>query len=499
MLRLCRFLVVAAVLTITGSAGADPLTDKLSQVLSFTTAHNGINGVVVERLSDKHIVFTQNPDLRLMPASNRKLFTSATGLEMLGDSWQPETDILATAHPDAQGVLLGDLIVKGGGDSTLTVDDYTAIAKQLAAMGIKSIQGDLIADDTLFTDGPYGAEWGWDYLSDDYAPQISALEVNRGVVTVRVDPGSSPGDPVTFTLTPPIPFMEVHNSATTAAPKLADSGVAPSDVNSKIIKATPQVSGAVPGDPPDSLLVERRWDRNVIDVTGTLPAGKPAQIDITVADPTRYAITVFAAILADNGMTVSGSIKTAKCPAEAIALLKHQGPKIADYIKLMNKPSDNLLAESLIRLVGAARGKGGDYDDGHLVEDQFLKTLGLDTTRLTLADGCGVSRRDFVTAQSVANLLVAMHARPDWKTYYDSLPIAGVDGTLRKRMKGTLAAGNVHAKTGSLGEVSCLSGYITSRSGSIYVFSVLNNNYSGSTNDIRKMQDRFVEALAAGL
>jgi len=487
---------IAGLICITASAVADPLTDKLNHILSFTTQESGINGVIVERLSDKRILYSQNPDLRLMPASNRKLFTSAAGLELLGDSWRPETDILATSPVDVQGVIQGDLIVKGGGDSTLTVDDYTAIAKQLAEQGVKTVAGDLVGDDTLFTDGPYGAEWGWDYLSDDYAPQISALEVNRGVVTVRVDPGVQPGDPVAVALTPSIPFMVVNNSATTTV----EAPAAKTDPTStKIIKAVPAAPASVLSDPPDSLLVKRRWDRNVIDVTGSLPAGKPVKIDITVADPSKYALTTFASILESSGITIGGAVKLAACPPGASVLLKHQGPAIADYIKLMNKPSDNLLAESLIRLVGAAHGKGGDYDNGHAVESQFLTGLGVDNSKLTLADGCGVSRRDFVTAKSVANLLIAMHAKPDWKVYYESLPIAGVDGTLRKRMKGTLAAGNVHAKTGSLGAVSCLSGYITSRTGVVYVFSILNNNFSCPTNDIRKMQDQVVETLASGL
>jgi PBP4 family serine-type D-alanyl-D-alanine carboxypeptidase len=245
--------------------------------------------------------------------------------------------------------------------------------------------------------------------------------------------------------------------------------------------------------------VEREWDRNVIDVTGTLPAGAPVHIDITVADPARYAAAVFTSALQGAGITISGAVKTGAAPLGANVVLKHTGPKIADYIKLMNKPSDNLLAESLIRLVGMEIGKGGSYDNGHAVESDWLVRQGIDTAKLDLADGCGVSRRDFVTARSVADLLVLMHGKADWQVYDDSLPIAGVDGTLRKRMKDTLAAGNVHAKTGSLGEVSCLSGYVTSKSGVLYVFSVLNNNFSGPTNDIRAMQDRFVEALAAGL
>ena len=159
----------------------------------------------------------------------------------------------------------------------------------------------------------------------------------------------------------------------------------------------------------------------------------------------------------------------------------------------MNKPSDNLLAESLVRLLD----KAGTYEAGHAHETPFLRSLGVDTASIALIDGCGVGRRNFVTARSVSQLLLGMHRKRDWHIYYDSLPIAGVDGTLKSRMKGTAAANNVHAKTGTLSQARALSGYVTGYHGQLYVFSLLMNNFPGSARSAGNVQDKFVETLAA--
>ena len=159
----------------------------------------------------------------------------------------------------------------------------------------------------------------------------------------------------------------------------------------------------------------------------------------------------------------------------------------------MNKPSDNLLAESLVRELDGA----GTYDAGHAREAPFFRSLGVNTETIALVDGCGVGRRNFVTARSIAQLLLGMHREKNWPLYYVSLPIAGVDGTLKGRMIGTPAQNNVHAKTGTLSQARALSGYVTGRSGQLYVFSLLMNNFPGNARSAGTVQDQFVEYLAA--
>ena len=168
-------------------------------------------------------------------------------------------------------------------------------------------------------------------------------------------------------------------------------------------------------------------------MTGTLPLGKTLEQNVPVQDPARLAATLLKQSLAAVGIVVTGRAVTGQTPPETVVLASHLSLPLAQYLPLMNKPSDNLLAESLVRLLSDA----GTYDAGHARETPFLKSLGVETEAIALVDGCGVGRRNFVTARAVAQLLVGMHKKADWRVWYDSLPIAGVDGTLKSRMKGT--------------------------------------------------------------
>ena len=331
----------------------------------------------------------------------------------------------------------------------------------------------MVGDGTLFRDGPYGQGWEWDDLPYYYAPQISGLEVSRGVLAVHVSAGATVAAPVHVAVDQPTHYLPIDCTATTAA---KDS-------------------------PADACAVERPWEQNEVRVTGTLPLGGHADAVVTVEDPARYAATVFTEALQRDGVTVDGTPATGATPDTAKTVLAaHTSVPMSEYIAKMNKPSDNLLAESLIRVIGAAKGAGGTYPAGHAAETAFFQTLGLDVGgSIDLYDGCGLSRKSVVTPRAVAGLLRAMHAKPDWAAYNNSLPIAGVDGDLRNRLKGTRAAGNVHAKTGTLHGVSTLSGYVTGTHGDLYVFSLLLNNFPGDADAARAVRDRFVLALAEGL
>ncbi len=169
----------------------------------------GITGAMVCRVGDGKVLYAHDADMRLLPASNRKLFTSAAALELLGDDYTIRTDLCASAKPDASGTITGNLYLRGGGDGLLSPDDLDAMAQALAQQGVKRITGNVVGDGTLFTDGPYGFGWEWDDFSDEEFPQISGLEVNEGVLAVHVAPGAAAGDPVTATLTPPTDYVPV--------------------------------------------------------------------------------------------------------------------------------------------------------------------------------------------------------------------------------------------------------------------------------------------------
>ncbi len=445
---------------------APGLTRALDKILATPTLSGGITGAMVCRADNGAVLYAHDADTRLLPASNRKLFTAASALCLLGPNFRARTEVLAAAKPDAAGAVHGTLYLRGGGDGLLSPADLDTLAVAVAGQGIKRIDGNVAGDGSRFKGGPYGFGWEWDDFSDEEFPQISGLEVNEGVLAVHIAAGSAPGEPVSVTLTPPTDYVSLVVSAKTGAKDAANDCAA-----------------------------ERPWDKNYFRVTGTLPVGQTLDVNVPVKDPDRLAATLFRQALIRHGIAVTGPAVQGQTPAGAAVLAVHDGLPLSETLARMNKPSDNLLAECFVRLLSPV----GSYDAGHELETPVFQKLGVDTDKIALVDGCGVGRRDFVTARAATNLLVGMHRRPDWKLYYDSLPIAGVDGTLKGRMKGTAAAGNVHAKTGTLSQVRALSGYVTGKDGRLYVFSLLMNNFPGKAKTAGDVQDAFVEELASSL
>jgi D-alanyl-D-alanine carboxypeptidase/D-alanyl-D-alanine-endopeptidase (penicillin-binding protein 4) len=488
-------LLTLAATCLFGSRPALPDVDfaaKMDQILNAPALQGGITGCVVERLQDRAILYARNADTRLMPASNRKLFTTAAVLDILGDGYTLSTRVLAAQPPSPDGTLPGDITLRGGGDSLLSVADLDTLAKAVAAAGVKHVLGGVVGDGTAFDGEPYGASWGWDTLNDDYAPVIAGLELTDGDITVDADGGATAGAPVAYHLDPPSTLETVINNAVTA-PAGADAGFA----------------------------ATRAWRKPGIILTGTVPPGGHAELQIPVLDPVAYAAEQFRASLVRAGVTVDGPATSAMvAPAASVAplsgmitvrggppaqpgiipatsaptitLATHVSVPMNQYIAFMNKPSDNLLAESLVRDIGIAQAQQGSYAAGDVAEMKAWQDLGVDTSLLSFEDGCGVSRRDYVTVREIAELLTAMAGRKDFDDFEASLPIAGVDGTLKHRLIGTAAQGNVHAKTGTLTSARALSGYFTGASGKQYLFSIVMNNYPGSAPDAGKVQDAAV-------
>lgn len=446
---------------------ADDIPAEIKELINDPALAGSITGLMIVDTKDGRVILQHDQGTRLIPASNRKLFTSAAALEILGDSYTIPTLIVADSSPNPAGVVDGNLYIKGGGDAVLSLDDLASFVSTLKAAGVKEITGNIVGDSTLFTDGPYPEGWGVDYLSDDYAAQIAALEVNEGIVGVGVVGGSSVGSTPLVTLIPATHYIPIVDTATT-----------------------------VGADGVTNILVQRPYDKNEVDVSGTIKFGDAAPaINITVDNPPLYCTTLLTQDLADAGIKVDGKPILGAAPSSAVKLAEHDSVPMSDYIRLMNKPSDNLQAETLVRLLGAVKGQGGTFAFGDAVETGFFSSCGINPDELIFADGSGVTRLDQVSAHAVIKLLLAMKTKPDFQTYYNSLPIAGVDGTLKHRMIGTAAAGNVHGKTGTVRFCHALSGYVTDKSGHLLAFSILNNNFACPVEQVNRIQDTIMNEL----
>ena len=471
--QFARLLLLLLVLAVTiAPLHAAPAPQSLAAVLDHILAgpalRGGVTGAVVVRVRDGKVLYAHNPDLRLLPASNRKLFTAAAALGILGDDWTYKTQVLASAKPDSAGVVHGDVILRGVGDGALTTADMDDLVMQMAKAGVRRIDGSVIGDASLFTGPQYGFGWEWDDLSDEEFPVISSLEVNSGDIQVHVVHRFLNVSTVVIR-TPPVDYPVIDNQAQ-----------------------------ALPVGSPNTCVVVRPYGEDTVRITGNLPMSASLDRNVPVANPALYALNVLNYCLRVYGITTRGLQVSGRdrFPLPSVVLATHVSLPLAKYLPLMMKPSDNLIAESLVRTVGAAKGTAGTYDAGHALETPFFQSLGVDTTSIDLVDGCGVGRRNFVTARAVGQLLVGMSKRPDFAAYYDALPIAGVDGTLKSRMTKTRAAGNVHAKTGTLSQARALSGYVTGPHGGLYAFSLIMNNFPGNARSAGDVQDKFVERLA---
>lgn len=456
-----------------GAGGPSSFIEAVSRALSDPSLdHSGVTLLVVS-LDRGDTLFAREEDRLYTPASNRKLFTAAGALHWLGTDHRFRTALLSTA-PIEGDTVRGDLILVGGGDPDLVAADLVALADTLFARGARVVSGDVRADDTWFDDVEWGAGWMWDDGPYWEWPYVTALTLEDNVVTVTVRPGAEIGAPVVVRLDPPTDYVTLNVAATTGA------------------------AGGVP-----SLRIDRHWNprENVIDVAGSLPIGADSVVARrTVEEPALYAATVLRELLEARGVAVLGVARPGPldgAPADTIAV--HVSGPLAASVRNFLKVSDNLTGEILVKAMGASReGPPGSYAKGLAAERTFLAAeVGIDTTAQRLADGSGVSRYNLVTSRQTVRLLEYMSRRDDlFPAFLDALPLAGVDGTLEGRMRGTAAEGRARAKTGTLNGVTALSGYVPSADGERLAFSLMIEFYVGSAAPRRAVQDSIVAALA---
>ncbi|MBQ6640902.1 MAG: D-alanyl-D-alanine carboxypeptidase/D-alanyl-D-alanine-endopeptidase [Saccharopolyspora sp.] len=439
------------------SAAPDGLAADLDRILADPRLDGSHAGVVVRDPESDQVLYSRQARARATPASNAKLFTAAAALEQLGPQHRFRTDV-RTAAPRNGPVLAGDLYLRGTGDPTMLAADYDELARQVADSGVRVVQGRLLGDDSWFDDVPLGTGWAWDDEPAYYAAPVSALTVapdedfDAGSAIVRVTPGAE-GSPAAVRLDPPNGAVRVENQAVTGAP-----------------------------DSASTLSVERAHGSDQVVVRGSVPAGSaPAEEFTSVPDPTAYALDVFARALRAHGVQVAG-IGEGAVPEGARTIAARDSMPLRELLVPFLKLSNNGHAEVLTKTMGEqARGEGS-WPAGLAVLGERLTGLGLEPGRLRQVDGSGLSSMDSVSPEQVALLLDNVRARPWFADLRAALPVAAdpdrmVGGTLRNRMGGTPAAGNAHAKTGSLTGVSALSGYVTAANGRPLVFSVLLNDF----------------------
>jgi PBP4 family serine-type D-alanyl-D-alanine carboxypeptidase len=238
---------------------------------------------------------------------------------------------------------------------------------------------------------------------------------------------------------------------------------------------------------PEQMVLERDLGSMVFRLSGSVPMGGPAwEGSVAIEDPALFAATVFAEVLLSRGIQVAGEVATGAqpLPAGMRVLAAHESPPLALMLQAINKPSQNLHAEMMLRLLGARVKGRGTAQQGLEAVDDFLRRARVSCASWSLEDGSGLSRTDMVTPHGMVDLMVAMDRHPHRAAYLDSLPIAGVDGTLASRMRGTPAEGRIRAKTGTLAQTNALTGYATTRDGDRLAFAIVLNHHTAATSGV---------------
>ncbi len=473
------------------------LHTELDKLLSDEAHNNTFWGVHIESLNPKFgVIYALNSEKNFVPASNQKLLTTAAALHYLGESFRFRT----SAHtwgkivPAENGAMRldGDLIVLSDGnpyhaerfiDST-GVFFFYQLADSLLARNITLINGDLVADDRYIQasiysqavsggDGDYASDWAWDDLFYAMAAPASALAFNENYVTVTVYPADSAGKAPSVSLSPDINFFNIENNATT--------GFAQTKRTIEVV---------------------RRFGTNTIFISGSIPIdSRGFRERIAVEQPALYFLTALKKALEEKGIRISGKLRRKNTNdfylTDTLQQVASQlSPPLFSILAETNKASNNFFAEQLLRRIGYAYRKEGTIDAGLDAVKVYLNSLGITEKHYYIIDGCGLSRKNRISPSAIVKLLKKNYAANSFETYYQSLAVAGKDGTLQNRLREGKAREMTFAKTGFVGGVRTLSGYFYGEDEEWIVFSIMAMNFTQSRLDIEKVQDQIIELLA---
>jgi D-alanyl-D-alanine carboxypeptidase/D-alanyl-D-alanine-endopeptidase (penicillin-binding protein 4) len=466
------------------AASHTPLGTELDAIFDAAVFDHAMWGVAVQSLDTGEVLYRRNAPKLMIPASNMKLLTMAVAAERLGWDYRFETKLVATA-PVESGVLRGDVIAVGSGDPTISSRGkrsptavFEAWADALRDAGIKTIDGRIVGDDDAFDDEGLAPDWSWDDVGFAYAAPTGALQFEENVVDIAIRPGTTAGAPVSVDVRRPASGLTVVNRLITGA---ADSRRAVS--------------------------LSRLAGQTIVTASGSVPAGGRESVSqASVDSPTLYFVRALRETLAARGIEVRGEAldiddlpetdrAAIRSQTAARVLATHLSPPLTEVGTTFMKVSQNLFGETLLKAMGRARGVG-TIESGRAAAQETLESWGIPPTGYRIGDGSGLSRRDYLSPETILALLRRVHRDSKHRDAFKAtLPIAGKDGTLAQRMRGTRAEGLI-GKTGTLANVRSLSGYITTADGETLAFSILANNFLVPTATIDAAAEHAAERLA---
>ena len=493
------------------AAPPKPLQERIAGVLGSPDLARGFWGIEVTSLSSGETLYSLNSDKLFSPASNTKLFTTAAALALIGPNYKFRTTVETVATLDRYGRLNGDLVLVGHGDPNLSgrelpydlrtqrkddpIQALETLADALVQKGVKYVDGDIVADDSYFAFERYGEGWSQDDLVWADGAPVSALTVNDNVVFVHILPADRPGEKAFVSVSPFADYYRLDNRIIT----------------------TPAGTGR-------KFFVNREPGSTVLTLWGNMPLDDPgANEALAIEDPAEFAAGLFRQLLEKRGIVIYGKQRTrhtelatlstfsatAIAPSrggsegssrplktdQPIVLASYESKPMLEDIRVVNKVSQNLHAEILLRLLGRERGTAGTIEGGLEVLRGFLTQAGIASDQYVFYDGSGLSRQNLVTPHAIVQLLRYASTQPWGAAFKSTFPLSGVDGSLSDRLNAPRLQSRIYGKTGSLGGVKTLSGYATTDSGEMVVFSILSNNSNLPAKRVTDTIDQVVQVI----
>jgi len=485
------------------------LAKRIDVILASPDLERGFWGIEVTSLDTGKNLYSRNGDKLFTPASNTKLFTTAAALALIGPNYTSRTTVETSGTLDKYGRLSGDLVLVGRGDPNLSgrelpyllrtqrsdhpIQVLEQLADALAQKGVKYIDGDVVADDSYFAFERYGEGWSQDDLVLADGAPVSALTINDNVVFVNILPADRAGERAFVSITPFADYYQVDNRIIT----------------------TPAGTGR-------RIFINREPGATLLTLWGNMPVDDAgANEALAIDNPAEFAAALFRQLLETRGIVVYGkqrsrhtelaSLSTLTVTATAAArggdessrvafvqpmiLASHESKPLIEDVRVINKVSQNLHAEILLRLLGREKGTAGTVEGGLEVLRGFLSQAGILPEQYLFYDGSGLSRQNLVTPQAIVQLLCYAASQPWGASFQDTLPVAGVDGSLADRFANIDSRVHISAKTGALGGVKTLSGYATTVKGQPIAFSILSNNFNLPNKRVTDTIDSIVEAI----
>lgn len=445
----------------------DYLRLAIDSLLNDTLLFQANCGIYIISLESEQEIYSLNRSSLLMPASVNKLFVTAAAYHQLGVNYRFQTSVYGDSI-DSQGIMKQDIYLKGFGDPELKTGDLEVLAYRLKALGLKQVNGDLIADAGYFDTTSFGFGWMWDEGPYAYNAPISALSLNRNTFEIGLRPGLRSGSLLKAALNPNTAYLRLENQGRTV--RAGD-------------KAKHKVTRYFSGD------------GDIVTIAGTMAQGEGLDyLTRTVTNPSLYCGTVFKEALAGNGIKILGAVKPGTVPPDKPELAWHLSPPLYQIIRNMNKESDNFTAEMIFRYLSA---DGGDSAQSNKLAE-MLSNIGFGQESFRIVDGSGLSRYNLCSPEQLVKVLSDLYNDPALRPeLLVSLPIAGTDGTLSQRFVEENYKGKIRAKTGTLTGASSLAGFVFASQNKTYCFAIMFNNYVSKANSVRAIQDSIIARLAS--